>query len=201
MAGVNKAIIIGRLGQDPEIRYFQDGTAVANFSVATSEEWKDKETGEKRERTEWHRIVAFKRLAEICGQYLAKGRQVYIEGRIQTREWDDRDGNKRYTTEIVANTMQMLGSKGDAGPQNAYAGGQPGGYGKSPQGNPPNQGNSAGGYPGSPGPGGRGFPGGPMGGDPHAANDPGYADEAGSMGNSQGNSQPDPGPDDDDIPF
>jgi single-strand DNA-binding protein len=201
MAGVNKAIIIGRLGQDPEIRYFQDGTAVANFSVATSEEWKDKETGEKRERTEWHRIVAFKRLAEICGQYLAKGRQVYIEGRIQTREWDDRDGNKRYTTEIVANTMQMLGSKGDAGPQNAYAGGQPGGYSKTPQGNPPNQGNSAGGYPGSPGPGGRGFPGGPMGGDPHAATDPGYADEGGSMGNSQGNSQPDPGPDDDDIPF
>uniref|UniRef100_UPI0035937DBD single-stranded DNA-binding protein n=1 Tax=Desulfococcus sp. TaxID=2025834 RepID=UPI0035937DBD len=151
MAGVNKAIIIGRLGQDPEIRYFQDGTAVANFSVATSEEWKDKETGEKRERTEWHRIVAFKRLAEICGQYLAKGRQVCIEGRIQTREWEDRDGNKRYTTEIVANTMQMLGSKTDTGPQNANAGGgQPGGYGRAPQGNPPNQGNPAGGYPGGP---------------------------------------------------
>lgn len=207
MAGVNKAIIVGRLGQDPEIRYFQDGSAVANFSVATSEEWRDKETGEKRERTEWHRIVAFRRLAEICGQYLSKGRQVYVEGRIQTREWDDRDGNKRYTTEIVANTMQMLGPRTDTGPQNAYAGGgAPGGYGRPPQGNQTNQANQAnqgggyqgGGYQG--GPGGGGFPGGPMGGDPQgpdAAPDRGYPDDGGSKGNSQ----PDPGPDDDDIPF
>ncbi len=111
MAGVNKVILIGRLGRDPEIRYFQDGTAVANFSMATSEEWKDKETGEKRERTEWHRIVAFRRLGEICGEYLSKGKQVYIEGKLQTREWQDKEGNQRYTTEIVASGMQMLGTK------------------------------------------------------------------------------------------
>lgn len=195
MAGVNKAIIIGRLGQDPEIRYFQDGTAVANFSVATSEEWKDKESGEKRERTEWHRIVAFKRLAEICGQYLSKGRQVYIEGRIQTREWEDRDGNKRYTTEIVASTMQMLGSKSDAASQNAYGGGQAGGYGRAPQGGPPNQGGQGSGYPGGPG---GGFPGGPMGGMPQGRPDEGYPDERGYQGNAQ---PAEPGPDDDDIPF
>lgn len=191
MAGVNKAIIVGRLGQDPEIRYFQDGSAVANFSVATSEEWKDKETGEKRERTEWHRIVAYRRLAEICGQYLSKGRQVYIEGRIQTREWDDRDGNKRYTTEIVANIMQMLGSRADAGA------GAPGGYNRPPQGNQANQG---GGYPGGSNPGGGGFPGGPMGGEPQAPTTPaekGYPDDGGVKGTPQ----PDPGPDDDDIPF
>ncbi len=111
MAGVNKIILIGRLGRDPEIKYFQDGTAVANFSIATSEEWKDKETGEKKERTEWHRIVAFRRLGEICGEYLSKGRQVYIEGRLQTREWEDKDGNRRWTTEIVAREMQMLGPR------------------------------------------------------------------------------------------
>ena len=114
MAGINKAILIGRLGRDPEVRYMQDGTAVANFSIATSEEWKDKATGDKREKTEWHRIVAFRRLGEICGEYLSKGRQVYIEGRIQTRDWEDKDGNKRYTTEIVASQMQMLGSKDDS---------------------------------------------------------------------------------------
>jgi single-strand DNA-binding protein len=113
MSGINKAIILGRLGKDPEVRYTPDGTAIANFTVATSEEWKDKNTGEKREKTEWHRIVAFRRLGEICGEYLAKGRQVYIEGRIQTRDWEDRDGNKRYTTEIVASQMQMLGGRDD----------------------------------------------------------------------------------------
>ncbi len=116
MAGVNKAIIIGRLGRDPELRYTPGGVAVANFSVATSEEWKDKDSGEKRERTEWHRIVAFARLGEICGEYLAKGRQVYIEGRIQTRDWEDQNGVKRYTTEIVASQMQMLGGRDNAGP-------------------------------------------------------------------------------------
>ncbi len=111
MAGINKAIIVGRLGKDPEMRYMPDGTAVANFSIATSEDWKDKATGEKKERTEWHRIVAFRKLGEMCGEYLSKGKQVYIEGRIQTRSWDDKDGNKRYTTEIVASDMQMLGPK------------------------------------------------------------------------------------------
>jgi single-strand DNA-binding protein len=110
MSGVNKVIIIGRLGRDPEVRYTQDGRAIANFSVATSEEWKDKEKGEKKERTEWHRIVAFGRLGEICGEYLAKGRQVYVEGRLQTRSWE-KDNVTRYTTEIVASNMQMLESK------------------------------------------------------------------------------------------
>ncbi|MBW2613498.1 MAG: single-stranded DNA-binding protein [Deltaproteobacteria bacterium] len=115
MAGINKAILIGNLGRDPEVRYTPDGTAVANFSIATSDQWKDKNTGEKREKTEWHRIVAFRRLGEICGEYLSKGRQVYIEGRIQTRDWEDKDGVKRYTTEIVADKMQMLGSRDDFG--------------------------------------------------------------------------------------
>ena len=108
MAGVNKAILVGRLGKDPEIKYTPSGTAIANFTIATSENYKDKD-GQKQERTEWHKIVAFGKLAEICGEYLAKGKQVYIEGRIQTRSWDDKDGNKKYMTEIVANTMQMLG--------------------------------------------------------------------------------------------
>ena len=111
MAGVNKAILIGRLGRDPEVKYTPSGTAVANFSIATSEEWKDKDTGEKQERTEWHRIVAWKRLAEICGEYLSKGSLVHVEGKLQTREWEDKDGNKRYTTEIVAQNMQMLDGK------------------------------------------------------------------------------------------
>lgn len=115
MAGINKVILIGRLGKDPEVRYTPSGVAVANFSIATSEEWKDKDTGEKQERTEWHKIVAWRRLGEICGEYLHKGREVYIEGKLQTRPWEDRDGNKRYTTEVVANVMQMLGAAGKEG--------------------------------------------------------------------------------------
>ncbi len=109
---VNKVILIGRLGADPEVRYTQDGTMVTNFRLATDEQWKDK-SGEKVQKTEWHRIVTFRKLAEICGNYLAKGRLVYIEGRLQTRAWDDRDGNKKYTTEIIASNMQMLERKGD----------------------------------------------------------------------------------------
>ena len=109
--GVNKAIILGSLGQDPDIRYTAGGAAVANISIATNEQWKDKESGEMQERTEWHRVVFFGRLAEIVGEYLRKGSQVYVEGRIQTRKWQDKEGNDRYTTEIVANEMQMLGSK------------------------------------------------------------------------------------------
>ncbi len=124
MAGTNKAILVGRLGSDPEVRYTPSGVAVANFNIATSEEWKDKDTGEKKERTEWHRIVAWSRLGEICGEYLSKGRQVYIEGRIQTRSWEDRDGNKRYTTEIVASDVQFLGGR-DAGPGARAEGGAP----------------------------------------------------------------------------
>lgn len=107
---LNKAHIIGRLGADPEVRYTQAGEPIASFTVATSEKWtKD---GEKQEKTEWHKVVTFKKLAEICGQYLNKGSLVYIEGKLQTRQWDDKEGVKRYTTEIVASTMQMLGSKG-----------------------------------------------------------------------------------------
>jgi len=109
--GLNKAMLIGRLGRDPEIRYTQAGAAVANFTIATNEEWMDKATGEKKEKTEWHRIVAFGKLGEICGNYLSKGRQVYIEGRIQTRSWEQ-DGLTKYMTEIVANDMQMLDPKG-----------------------------------------------------------------------------------------
>jgi len=107
MSGINKSILVGRLGADPEVRYTQQGIAVTNFSVATSENWTDK-SGQKQERTEWHRIVVWGKLAETCSQYLAKGRQVYIEGRMQTRQWEDKDGNKRYTTEVVASTVQFL---------------------------------------------------------------------------------------------
>ena len=113
MAGVNKVILIGNLGKDPEIRYTPQGAAVCNFSLATSRAWKDKD-GNKKEETDWHNIVAFGKLAEICGEYLSKGRQVYIGGRIQTRSWDDKDGNKKYTTEIIADEMQMLGPKAAA---------------------------------------------------------------------------------------
>lgn len=111
---VNKVILIGNLGADPEIRYSQTGTPVANFRIATTEVWK-KQDGSKEEQTEWHRIVAFKRLAEICGEYLAKGSKVYIEGKLQTRKWEDRDGNTRYTTEIVAREMKMLTPRGGQG--------------------------------------------------------------------------------------
>ena len=110
MAGINKVILVGRLGKDPEVRYTADGVPVASFSIATSVEWKDKNSGEKREKTEWHRIDAWRRLGEICGEYLHKGKQVYIEGRLQTDSWEDKDGNKRYTTKVVAREMQMLDS-------------------------------------------------------------------------------------------
>lgn len=113
--GINKAIIVGNLGKDPEVRYSANGAAITNITVATSDVWKDKNTGENQERTEWHRIVFFGRLAEIAGEYLKKGSQVYIEGRIQTRKWQDQNGQDRYTTEIVANEMQMLGSRGGQG--------------------------------------------------------------------------------------
>lgn len=110
--GINKVIIVGNLGNDPEIRYAQNGNAIANLSVATSESWKDQQ-GQVQEKTEWHRIVMYRRLAEICGEYLKKGSKVYIEGKLQTRKWQDQSGNDRYTTEIVGNEMQMLDSRGD----------------------------------------------------------------------------------------
>lgn len=111
--GVNKVILIGNLGQDPEVRYSQNGAAICNITVATSETWRDKNTGNTQEKTEWHRVVAFQRLAEIMGEYLKKGSKVFIEGRLQTRKWQDQQGSDRYTTEIVADNMQMLDSKGE----------------------------------------------------------------------------------------
>jgi len=114
MRGVNKVILVGNLGRDPEVRYIRDGTAVANLRIATSETWNDA-NGQKQERTEWHRVVAWGKLAEIAKEYMTKGRQIYVEGRLQTRSWDDREGNKRYTTEVRADQMIMLGTRGDGG--------------------------------------------------------------------------------------
>lgn len=123
--GVNKVMLIGHLGADPEVRYMPNGGAVANVTIATTESWKDKSSGEQQEKTEWHRVVFFARLAEIVGEYLKKGSQIYIEGRLQTRKWQDKSGVDRYTTEIVANEMQMLGGRGGAaGGAGASASGQ-----------------------------------------------------------------------------
>lgn len=119
MSGVNKVILVGNLGKDPETRYSADGAAITNITIATSERWKDK-TGEQQERTEWHRVVFFGKLAEIAGQYLKKGSQVYVEGALRTRKWQGQDGKDNYTTEVVANEMQMLGSKGGSG-SNEYS--------------------------------------------------------------------------------
>ena len=112
MSGVNKVILLGRLGRDPEVRYTPDGRAICNFSIATSEEWKDKNTGEKKEKTEWHRIVVFGRMAEVCGEYLTKGQQIYVEGKLQTRQWE-KDGTTHYATEIVMSAFQFVGDKQD----------------------------------------------------------------------------------------
>jgi single-strand DNA-binding protein len=120
MASVNKVTIIGNLGRDPEVRYTPDGASITNVTIATTDTWKDKATGEKKEATEWHRVVFFGKLAEIAGQYLKKGRQVYVEGALRTRKWTDKEGQERYTTEIVANEMKMLGTRegmGDAPPR------------------------------------------------------------------------------------
>ena len=122
--GVNKVILVGNLGKDPESRYMPNGKAVTNFSVATTDSWKDKQTGEQREQTEWHNIVMYERLAEVAAEYLKKGSQVYIEGRLRTRKWQDKEGRDRYTTEVIANDMQMLGSRqGSGGGGGSPAGG------------------------------------------------------------------------------
>lgn len=136
--GVNKVILIGNLGADPEVRFTPGGQAVANFRIATNESWTDK-NGQKQERTEWHRIVVWGKLAELCGEYLKKGRQAYVEGRLQTREWTDKEGKKNYTTEIVANTVQFLGggpgrSGGEGG---GFSGGGQGGGRRDDFGGPP----------------------------------------------------------------
>ena len=129
--GVNKVILIGNLGADPETRAMPSGTTVANLRVATSESWRDKQTGEQQERTEWHRVALFGRLAEVAGEYLRKGSQVYIEGSLRTRKWQDKQGNERYSTEIVGNDLQMLGGRGGG------AGGGSGGGGSAPGGSAP----------------------------------------------------------------
>ena len=137
--GINKVILVGNLGQDPEIRYTPDGRPIANFSIATSETWNDKNTGERREKTEWHRVVVFGKLAEICGEYLSKGRQVYIEGKLQTRKWQTKEGQDRWTTEVVVDmrgTMQMLGPR------------EAGGGGGAPRASRSSQGQQGGGYDG-----------------------------------------------------
>ena len=131
--GINKVILVGNLGADPETRYMPSGSAVTNLSVATSESWKDKQTGEQTERTEWHKVVMFDRLAEVAAEYLRKGSQVYIEGKLQTRKWQDRDGKDRWTTEIRANEMQMLGGRAGGG-GGSFGGGQQEGGGAPQQG-------------------------------------------------------------------
>jgi single-strand DNA-binding protein len=136
--GINKVIIVGNLGADPETRYMPSGSAVTNLSVATSEQWKDKQTGEQKERTEWHKVAMFNRLAEIAAEYLRKGSQVYIEGKLRTRKWQDRDGNDRWTTEVIADEMQMLGGRGGGGsaPMSSDSGPGGGSSGGPPQGPP-----------------------------------------------------------------
>jgi len=126
--GINKVIIVGNVGGDPETRYMPSGSAVTNLTVATNESWKDKQTGEQKERTEWHRVAMFNRLAEIAAEYLRKGSQVYIEGKLRTRKWQDKSGQDRYTTEIIADEMQMLGGRGGSGGGGGnFGGGQQGG--------------------------------------------------------------------------
>ncbi|MBB1162875.1 single-stranded DNA-binding protein [Aquariibacter albus] len=132
MASVNKVIVLGNLGRDPEVRYTPSGSAVANLRIATTRNWKDKQSGERVEETEWHSVVLYDRLGEIAGEYLKKGRPVYIEGRLKTRKWQDKDGNDRYTTEIVGETMQLLGGReggGDEGGGSGYSRGGGSGYG------------------------------------------------------------------------
>ncbi|MEM8815394.1 MAG: single-stranded DNA-binding protein [Pseudomonadota bacterium] len=135
--GINKVIIVGNLGQDPDTRYMPSGGAVTNFTVATNESWKDKQTGEQKDRTEWHKIAMFGRLAEIAAEYLRKGSQVYVEGKLRTRKWQDRDGNDRYTTEIVADEMQMLGGRGGGGGMGGGMSGGSGGGDPGPGSSPP----------------------------------------------------------------
>ena len=177
--GVNKVILVGNLGADPETRAMPSGASVANLRIATSESWRDKTSGEQQERTEWHRVALFGRLAEVASEYLRKGSQVYIEGSLRTRKWQDKQGNERYSTEIVANDLQMLGSRGGAG--GGGSGGAGGGVGES---------SGGGGGPGASRGGGRSSGGG--GGDP-------YAEYAGPQGGGGTSHEKDDF--DDDIPF
>ena len=188
--GVNKVILVGNLGNDPEVRYMPNGNAVANLSLATSESWKDQQ-GQMQERTEWHRLTMYRRLAEIAGEYLKKGSQIYVEGKLQTRKWQDQQGQDRYTTEIIVDQMQMLGSR-DGGGQGGQGGG---GYQQRPQGG--NQGGNQGGYSNNQG---GGYQQRPQG------NNQGGGYGGGNQGGNQqgGNKPPMAEPDfdfDDDIPF
>ena len=135
--GVNKVILVGNLGNDPEVRYMPNGNAVANLSIATSESWKDQQ-GQLQEKTEWHKVTMYRRLAEIAGEYLKKGSQIYLEGKLQTRKWQDQQGNDRYTTEIIADQLQMLGGRNESGGSQG-GGAQGGGYQQPPQGSQNNQ--------------------------------------------------------------
>lgn len=175
--GINKVILIGNLGQDPETRFMPSGGAVTNVSLATSESWKDKNSGQMQERTEWHRVVFFNRLAEIAGEYLKKGSKVYIEGSLRTRKWQGQDGQDRYTTEIVASEMQMLDGRGDGGGGFGGFGGQGGGQNQGGYG-----GADAGGFGGNQGGGFGGNQGGGFGGNP------GGAQQGGGFGGNQGGS-------------
>lgn len=201
--GINKVILIGNLGADPEVRYTQNSTAIANLSIATSETWKDKQSGEQREQTEWHRVVCYRRLAEIAGEYLRKGSKVYIEGRLQTRKWQGQDGKDNYTTEIVCNDLQMLDGR--------TGGGQSGGFGGNQGGFAPPQGGQQGGFSGQPQQGGQqsggnqgGFAPAQGGAQQSAPNQQGGYSNQPQQGN-QGSRPPQPtAPDpdfDDDIPF
>lgn len=143
--GLNKVMLIGNLGADPEVRYGASGSAITNIRLATAESWRDKETGDQQERTEWHRVVFFNRLAEIAAEYLKKGSQVYVEGSIRTRKWTDKEGQEKYTTEIVANEMQMLGGRGGMGGGGGSPGFDEGGSGGAPRGGPRGGGRSGGG--------------------------------------------------------
>jgi single-strand DNA-binding protein len=137
--GINKVILVGNLGQDPETRYMPSGGAVTNFTLATNESWKDKQSGEQKERTEWHRVAMFNRLAEVAAEYLRKGSQVYVEGKLRTRKWQDRDGHDRYTTEVIADEMQMLGGRGGSFESGGgSSGAASGGGAQGSSGGPPN---------------------------------------------------------------
>jgi single-strand DNA-binding protein len=186
---VNKVILVGRLGQNPEVRYTPSGAAVANFSVATNESWTDK-SGQKQERTEWHKVVVWGKLAELCAQYLAKGRQCYLEGRLQTRQWQDKDNQTKYTTEIQAQTVQFLGGAAGAGAHNGADMNQDTGGGYDASG--PSQGGGA--YAG----GGRSGGGGPR---PVAQPQAMGAGNSGGAGMAMGNGPEEPSFTEDDIPF
>ena len=201
--GINKVILIGNLGQDPEVRFTPSGTAVANLNLATTDTWMDRQSGQRQERTEWHRVVLFNKTAEIAQQYLKKGSKVYIEGRLQTRKWQDQNGQDKYSTEIVANDMQMLDGRGDGGQGGGFGGGQPGG-GRPPQqggqygGQPPQQGGNFGGGQQPPQQGGQYGGGQPQ----RPAPQPAPPQQGGQQGGNYG--APDPGSFDDfddEIPF